>query len=153
MAFETLTKQRPFIKPKNMKKDEVIEGYVLGPWTSDKYPEHINLILSLSKDHTFVTDKKNADGTITNETITVKAGNEVILQGGGNLKYFFVNDFPVGNLYRFTYNGMIINRKGRAAGKSSHNFQIQVDRDNKYAGELPQSVAKSEAAEASGINF
>lgn len=146
MAYETLTKQRPFVKAKNLKKGDKVEGYVLGKWTSEKYPDHVNMIVSVVNDGQFMVDQKDGDAFVQ-VPVAVKAGQEIILQGGGNLKYFFANNNPVGAKYCFTYEGKIIKKKGRAAGKEAHYFTVQVDREDHFKGELPATEAETQSAD------
>ena len=144
MALESLKKSTPFIKAALLEKGQAVKGYYVGPWSSEMYPDRKSLKLVLSEDQTFKLHKKNGDDVVT-ETASLKKGDQVILQGGGNLKYFFEDNHPKGVLFHFVYNGMNKIKKGPAKGKDMHNFEILRDLDNTI--EVAENTEATESTE------
>jgi hypothetical protein len=134
MAFESIknTELTPMIKPKLLNKGDKITGYFTGTWSSDKYPDAKSLVLVLSEPFKGETSRK-VDGKEKIEPLNVAAGAKVLLNAGGNLK-FFVQDQQPGYLYQFIYKGMKPITKGPAAGKDVHDFEILKDADATYDG-------------------
>lgn len=134
MAFQSVSNAEltPMIKPKLLNKGDKITGYFVGEWSSAKFPDAKSIVLVLSEPFKGETSKK-VDGKEKIEKLNVDAGSKVLLNAGGNLK-FFLKDQEPGYLYQFVYKGMKTITKGPAAGKDVHDFEILKDADAKYDG-------------------
>lgn len=136
MALQPLKKKTPFIKAALLTKGQVVKGHYLGEWSSEQYPDRKSLKLALSEPQTFKIHVKDGDD-VSEETVTLSKGDQVILQGAGNLKYFAADNHPKGVLFNFVYQGMAKIKKGPAKGKDMHQFEVLQDLDDKIeVGEI-----------------
>jgi len=132
MAFKQIgnSELTPMIKPKLLKKGQTITGYYVGQWSGEKYPDAKSIVLVLTEDFVGETSKK-VDGKEVVEPLTIKAGQKAMLNASGTLK-FFMNDQDLNYLYQFKYKGMVTIKKGPAAGKDTHDFEILKDDEATY---------------------
>lgn len=140
MAFEKVNNNStPIIKPKLLKIGDTLTGYYTGTWSSDKYPDLKSIRLKLAEDFSGKTSS-TVNGQEVEAPLHVKAGEDVLINASGNLKYF-INDHETGYLYQFIYKGKRKIVKGPAAGKETHNFEILKDSSQKLSeqssGDLP----------------
>lgn len=136
MAFEPLKRNyEGFIAAANLKPSTAITGYVVDQHVSPMYPDRKNLVVILHGDHTLPIKEKAPQGKTSDDMPVVektfKDGACVVVNGAGNLKWFFANGNPLGYLFQIRYNGKKKLEKGPAAGKQSHDFSILIDKSMK----------------------
>jgi hypothetical protein len=135
MAFEKINNTTAFIKPKLLKAGDKITGYYVGTWSSPKFPDLKSIRIKLIEDFNGKTSTTVNDKEVETP-LNLKAGDEVLVNASGNLKYFIV-DQEQGYLYQFIYKGKRKITKGPAMGKETHHFEILKDSTQKLTDDLP----------------
>lgn len=112
MAFERTGQS--YLRSKDIAVGQAITAHVVGKHNGGKFPEIDNLVAVL-KDDVTVGEK------------TYRAGQKVIINSAGNLKYFFKNKNELGCLYRITRMEDKVNPRKQVVT----NFLVEVDREDK----------------------
>jgi hypothetical protein len=110
MAFETVGTGK-FVKSNSLTLGQSIEGFVVGKYNSEKYPEKDEIEMVIN-------------------------GEKVILNTHGGLKYFFSNGNKPGYYYRFTR----LEDKKTPKGAMSPQFKIEIDRSKKLEASIDQQA-------------
>ena len=99
MAFETVQSQKKYLKANSLEVGQSIEGFVVGKFNSDKFPEIDSLVMKINNE-------------------------DVVLNPNGTLKWFFQNGNKPGYYYRFTRMPDTKTKRGLTSAQ----FKIEVDK-------------------------
>ena len=110
MAFETVQSQKKYIKANSLEVGQAIEGFVVGKFNSEKFPEIDSLVMKINNE-------------------------DVILNPNGSLKYFFSNGNKPGYYYRFTRMPDTKTKRGLTSAQ----FKVEVDKSKTIAVETQEA--------------
>lgn len=135
MAFEEIgsNTKKIFLKPKNLRKGDFIQGFLLGHWTSPKYPAKKDILVQIqTASHIMIEDENKIP-----REMTLEVGDEVVVPASGTISKFFETKVGedslaiTGVLYKFVYGGTSKMKRGPFAGTSAHVFKVSRDLENK----------------------